>query len=85
MENPEKVIIDGVAYTGVSMNVYVAIQLVNSTKELVTDKFLSYSISRIIKASIDTQGLTDKDITQIFDLTDIPEEQRKEILEKVDS
>ena len=85
MEEPEKVIIDGIAYTGVSMDVYVAIQLVNSTKELVTEEYLSYSISRIIKAGKDMQRLTGKDITQIFDLTDIPEEQRKEILEKVDS
>lgn len=74
-------IIDGVNYTGVSMEVYVAIQFVNSSKEYVTDEALSKSIANVIAKS----NLSPEDNEQVFDLTDIPQDQRIEIMEIVEA
>ncbi|MCK4666901.1 hypothetical protein KAU33_09140 [Candidatus Dependentiae bacterium] len=74
-------IIDGINYTGVSMEVFVAIQFVKSSKELVTDEALIGSIANVIFKS----GLTPEESEQVFDLTSIPQDQRIEILEKVES
>ena len=74
-------IIDGVKYTGVSMEVYVAIQFVNGSKECVTDEALSGSIANVILKS----NLTPEENEQVFDLTFIPQDQRIEIMETVES
>ena len=73
-------IIDGVNYTGVSMEVYVAIQFVNGSKEHVTDEALSASIANVIAKS----NLTPEENEQVFDLTFIPQDQRTEIMEIVE-
>ena len=62
------------------MEVYVAIQLVNGSKEYVTDEALSASITNIITKS----NLTPEDIKQVFDLTFIPYDQRIEIMENIE-
>ena len=59
------------------MEVYVAIQLVNGSKEYVTDKALSGSIANVIAKS----NLTPEENEQVFDLTFIPQDQRIEIME----
>ena len=74
-------IIDGVKYTGVSMEVFVAIQFVNGSKECVTDEYLSKSIANDISKS----RLSPEDIEQVLDLTDIPHDQRIEIMKIVES
>ena len=74
-------IIDGVKYTGVSMEVYVAIQFVNGSKECVTDEALSGSIANVILKS----NLTPEENEQVFDLTFIPHDQRIEIMKIVES
>ena len=74
-----QMIIDGVNYTGVSMEVYVAIQFVNGSKEHVTDEALSASIANVIAKS----NLTPEENEQVFDLTFIPQDQRTEIMEIV--
>ena len=76
-----QMIIDGINYTGVSMEVYVAIQLVNGSKEYVTDKALSGSIANVIAKS----NLTPEENEQVFDLTGISQDQRTEIMEIVES
>ncbi|MCK5012847.1 MAG: hypothetical protein KAS66_03425 [Candidatus Omnitrophica bacterium] len=63
------------------MEVYVAIQLVNGSKEHVTDEALSGSIANVIAKS----NLTPEDIKQVFDSTFIPQNQRTEIMEIVES
>ena len=73
--------IDGVNYTGVSMEVYVAIQFVNGSKEHVTDEYLSKSIANVIAKS----NLTPEDIEQVLDLTGIPQDQRTEIMEIIEA
>ena len=74
-------IIDGINYTGVSMEVFVAIKFVEGSQELVTDKYLSRSIADVILKS----GLSPEENEQVFDLTSIPKKQRIEILEKVEA
>lgn len=74
-------IIDSVNYTGVSMEVFVTIEMIKGTREGVTDKYFARSVANIIAKS----GLTPEENEQVFDLTSIPQDQRIEILEKVKS
>ena len=74
-------IIDGINYTGVSMEVFCAIQMVKGSQELVTPKYLSKSIANVILES----GLTPEENEQVFDSTFIRQDQRIEILEIVES
>jgi len=76
----KKMIIDGVEYTGVSMEVFSAIQMVKGSKELVTDEALAKSIANVIIQS----NLTPEENKQVFDLTSIPEHQRTEIMQIVE-
>ena len=63
------------------MEVYVAIQFVNGSKEHVTDEALSASIANVIAKS----NLTPEENEQVFDLTGISQDQRTEIMEIVES
>ena len=62
------------------MEVYVAIQFVNGSKECVTDGALPGSIANVIAKS----NLTPEENEQVFDLTFIPQDQRTEIMEIVE-
>lgn len=74
-------IIDGVDYTGVSIEVYCTIQMVKGSQELVTDLYLSKSIANVILES----ELNDKDIQQVFDLTSTRNEHIIEIMGMVET
>lgn len=73
-------IMNGINYTGVSVEVFTTVQMVKASQELITDEYLSNSIADIILKS----GLTSEENEQVFNLTSISQDQRTEILEKVE-
>lgn len=73
-------IIDNVEYTGVSMKVFLVIQMIEGSKELITEEFLGDSIANDIL----TANLTPEENEQVFDLTSIPQDQRIKIMERVE-